>query len=95
MDTGTAARILANLRRQRSQGPPRSVIIASHRLATLMDADQILVLRHGQITERGTHAELLALGQADGHAGWYATQWQVQQLQASLADEAGAQPGAE
>ena len=92
VDTGTAARILANLRRQRAQGPPRSVIIASHRLATLMDADQILVLRHGQITERGTHAALLALRQPDGHAGWYATQWQVQQLQASLADEAGAQP---
>ena len=94
VDTGTAARILANLRRQRAQGPPRSVIIASHRLATLMDADQILVLRHGQITEQGSHAALLAHAPPDGHAGWYATQWQVQQLQASLADEAGAQPSA-
>jgi ATP-binding cassette subfamily B protein/ATP-binding cassette subfamily C protein/ATP-binding cassette subfamily B multidrug efflux pump len=81
VDTGTAARILAGLRRQR-QG--RTVILVSHRLATVMDADQILVLRHGQVSERGTHAELLARQQADGHAGWYATQWRVQQLEASL-----------
>ncbi len=87
VDTGTAARILANLRRQRSHGPQRSVILASHRLATLMDADRILVLRHGQVTEQGTHAELLTQAQPDGHPGWYATQWRVQQLQASLADE--------
>ena len=92
VDTGTAARILANLRRQRTRGPQRSVILASHRLATLMDADQILVLRHGQVTEQGPHAELLDHRQADGHAGWYATQWQVQQLQASLADDAGTTP---
>ena len=43
-----------------------------------MEADQILVLRGGRITERGSHAELLALG------GWYATQWRYQQLEASL-----------
>ena len=88
VDTVTAARILANLRRARSQGgPARSVIIVSHRLATLMHADQILVLRHGRATERGSHAGLLAHSQPDGHPGWYATQWQVQQLQASLADD--------
>lgn len=91
VDTGTAARILAALRRQR-QG--RTVVIVSHRLATVMDADQILVLRGGRVAERGTHAQLLAAGTADpGHAptGWYARQWQVQQLEASLdADEAPA-----
>ncbi len=81
VDTGTAARILAGLRQQR-QG--RSVIIVSHRLATVMDADQVLVLRHGQVSEQGSHRELLALTQADGHPGWYATQWRVQQLEASL-----------
>lgn len=79
VDTGTAARILQALRQQR-QG--RTVLIVSHRLATVMDADQILVLRHGQVAERGTHAQLLTQG--DGHPGWYATQWQVQQLEASL-----------
>ncbi len=79
VDTGTAARILANLKHQR-QG--RSVIIVSHRLATVMDADNILVLRHGRIAEQGSHADLLAMDH-----GWYAAQWQVQQLEASL-DEA-------
>ena len=111
VDTGTAARILQALRQQR-QG--RTVILVSHRLATVMDADQILVLRHGKVTERGTHAELLATAAgpapgrsqagphplggsaavhrspgADSPLGWYATQWQVQQLEASLeSDEA-------
>ncbi|MCA3240350.1 MAG: ATP-binding cassette domain-containing protein [Rubrivivax sp.] len=75
VDTATEAQILAALRTQR-QG--RTVIIASHRLSTLLDADQIVVLRHGQATERGSHRELVAQG------GWYATQWRVQQLEASL-----------
>ena len=75
VDTATEAQILAALRTQR-QG--RTVIIASHRLSTLLDADQIVVLRHGQVTERGSHSDLVAQG------GWYATQWRVQQLEASL-----------
>jgi ATP-binding cassette subfamily B protein/ATP-binding cassette subfamily C protein/ATP-binding cassette subfamily B multidrug efflux pump len=75
VDTATEAQILAALRTQR-QG--RTVIIASHRLSTLLDADHIVVLRHGQVTERGSHRELVAQG------GWYATQWRVQQLEASL-----------
>jgi ATP-binding cassette, subfamily B, multidrug efflux pump len=75
VDTDTEARILAALRQQR-QG--RSVVVASHRLSTLQDADHTLVLRHGQITEQGHHGALLAQG------GWYARQWQVQQLQAAL-----------
>jgi ATP-binding cassette subfamily B protein/ATP-binding cassette subfamily C protein/ATP-binding cassette subfamily B multidrug efflux pump len=81
VDTGTAARILTGLR-QRRQG--RTVIIVSHRLATVMDADEVLVMRHGRITERGDHDTLLAHTQPDGHAGWYGTQWRVQQLEASL-----------
>ena len=85
VDTGTAASILQALRQQR-QG--RTVIIVSHRLATVMDADQILVLRHGLVVERGSHASLLATGPVDGHLGWYATQWQVQQLQAALDEDA-------
>jgi ATP-binding cassette subfamily B protein/ATP-binding cassette subfamily C protein/ATP-binding cassette subfamily B multidrug efflux pump len=75
VDTETESRILAALRSAR-QG--RTVIIASHRLSTLLDADQIVVLRHGQLSERGTHRELVE------HKGWYATQWRVQQLEASL-----------
>ncbi|MFN8796227.1 MAG: ABC transporter ATP-binding protein [Betaproteobacteria bacterium] len=75
VDTATEAQILAELHKQR-QG--RTVIVASHRLSTLLDADQILVLRHGRVTERGNHRELVAQG------GWYAKQWRVQQLEASL-----------
>ncbi|EHR72629.1 ABC-type multidrug transport system, ATPase and permease component [Burkholderiales bacterium JOSHI_001] len=75
VDTATEARILGALRQQR-QG--RTVVIAGHRLSSLMDADHIVVLRHGRLTEQGSHAQLLAAG------GWYATQWRVQQLQASL-----------
>jgi ATP-binding cassette subfamily B protein len=43
-----------------SQG--RTTITIAHRLSTVRDADEIIVLDHGEITERGTHAELLALG---------------------------------
>ena len=78
VDTDIETRILQHLQVLRSQQPERSAIIVSHRLSAVMEADQILVLRGGRITERGNHAELLALG------GWYATQWRYQQLEASL-----------
>lgn len=38
----------------------RTTFVIAHRLSTIQSADQILVLEHGQIVERGTHAELLA-----------------------------------
>jgi ATP-binding cassette subfamily B protein/ATP-binding cassette subfamily C protein/ATP-binding cassette subfamily B multidrug efflux pump len=75
VDTGTETRILQHLTDARRG---RSAIIVSHRLSAVVDADAIIVLQHGHITERGTHDELLALDR------WYAAQWRYQQLEAAL-----------
>ena len=50
-----------------------TVIVVAHRLSTIVDADQILVLERGRIAERGTHGELLA------DAGVYASMWNSQE----------------
>jgi ATP-binding cassette subfamily B protein len=57
VDTETDARIRAGLRR-RAAGA--AVIIISHRISSLMQADEILVLKDGEIEEMGSHTELLA-----------------------------------
>ncbi len=51
----------------------RSTLVIAHRLSTIADADEILVLVDGRISERGTHAALLEKG------GIYARMWQRQQ----------------
>ena len=43
-----------------SDGESRTAIVVAHRLSRVRKADQSLVLHHGEIRERGTHAELLA-----------------------------------
>jgi ATP-binding cassette subfamily B protein/ATP-binding cassette subfamily C protein/ATP-binding cassette subfamily B multidrug efflux pump len=79
VDTGTETQILAHLRGvvQRA-GASRTSIIVSHRLSAVVDAQQIIVLQEGRVTERGSHEELLRLN------GWYAAQWRYQQLEESL-----------
>ena len=42
--------------------PDRTTLVIAHRLSTIEHADQVLVLDHGHIVERGTHGELLAQG---------------------------------
>lgn len=51
----------------------RTTLIIAHRLSTIIHADQILVMEHGRIVERGTHLELLAIN------GRYAEMWQMQE----------------
>jgi ATP-binding cassette, subfamily B, multidrug efflux pump len=78
VDTQTETDILLHLQALRKVHPGRATLIVSHRLSAVMEAQQILVLQHGKVVEQGSHSELLTLG------GWYAAQWQYQQLQASL-----------
>jgi ATP-binding cassette subfamily B protein len=51
----------------------KTTLVIAHRLSTVVDAHEILVMDSGRIVERGTHAQLLARG------GRYAAMWQLQQ----------------
>jgi ATP-binding cassette subfamily B protein len=64
----------------------RTTLVIAHRLSTIVNADEILVLDHGAIIERGTHRELLA------RDGLYASMWN-RQREAQLAREILAEVG--
>jgi ATP-binding cassette subfamily B protein len=64
----------------------RTTLVIAHRLSTIVNADEILVLDHGVIVERGTHRELL------GRDGLYASMWN-RQREAQLAREILAEVG--
>ena len=61
----------------------RTTLVIAHRLSTVVDADEIIVLSDGRVAERGRHATLLA------HGGLYARMWALQaeqETEAELAD---------
>jgi len=57
----------------------RTTLVIAHRLSTIVDADQILVMDHGRIVERGTHRELLS------KHGVYEQMWALQQEEGEIA----------
>jgi ATP-binding cassette, subfamily B, multidrug efflux pump len=79
VDAQTEREILTRLRPILRE---RTSIVVSHRVAAVKEADQILVLDAGRVSERGTHAELLANG------GLYASLYREQLVAESLAEDA-------
>jgi ATP-binding cassette, subfamily B, multidrug efflux pump len=78
VDTHTAAEILAGLREVMKD---RTSIIIAQRIATVKDADRVIVLHDGQIVEQGTHRDLVQQG------GRYAAMYRRELLEAELESE--------
>ena len=78
LDTGTEREIQSALNLVSRN---RTSLVIAHRLSTVVDADEILVLDHGQIIERGRHEQLLA---QNGH---YASMWNKQREAAAAREK--------
>jgi ATP-binding cassette subfamily B protein len=70
LDSANERAIQAELR---SAAQGKTALVIAHRLSTVVDAHEIVVLEQGRVVERGAHAELLARG------GRYAQMWRLQQ----------------
>jgi ABC-type transport system involved in Fe-S cluster assembly fused permease/ATPase subunit len=86
LDSATEQEILTALK---AVSRDRTTLTIAHRLSTVIDADEIIVLDAGRIAERGRHAELLALG------GRYADMWKRQQKAAEALETLAATGEAE
>jgi ATP-binding cassette subfamily B protein len=84
LDSHTEREIQAALKQVSAD---RTTLVIAHRLSTVVDADEILVLDRGRIVERGRHAELLAL---EGH---YSAMWARQQEAADYQERLAAALG--
>ncbi len=77
VDGRTEHQILKNLE---THYRDQALIVIAHRLTALEAADEIIVLNHGHVTERGKHHSLLE------HQGWYAEMFQYQKLEQAMGE---------
>jgi ABC-type transport system involved in Fe-S cluster assembly fused permease/ATPase subunit len=79
LDTHTEREIQESLR-EVSEG--RTTLVIAHRLSTIIDADEIVVLEEGRVVERGSHTDLLVLGQ--NYARMWIRQQEAEKAKATL-----------
>jgi ATP-binding cassette subfamily B multidrug efflux pump len=77
VDVATERAIIQHLRPMQGK---RALIIICHRLSAIEQADEIVVLRQGQVAERGTHPQLMT------ENGWYARAYRYQQLEQAVSE---------